>query len=169
MTGWQIAREAIRKPLERYLSPKLLVVKSTDRLQAALDLQEHIALQTLYLLHLRDERHSLDQLYFFQALLNSRLLREYVFILHTAYKWVQPQIEQRVLAFLPVPIVRTEHQHLVIEQAKALVRACSSPGPVVEWDEHITGLYEEQERAICALYDSVLPGLVTGKGVMCYG
>src|SRR5207248_11219794 len=35
---WWIAREAIAKPLERYLSPKLLVVKSTDRLQAVLDI-----------------------------------------------------------------------------------------------------------------------------------
>ena len=168
VTGWQIAREAIRKQLERYLSPKLLVVKSTDRLQAALDLQGHIALQTLYLVHPRDERQGLDQLYFFLALLNSRLLREYVFILHTAYKWVQPQIEQHVLACLPVPIVRTEHQQRIIEQAKALVHACSSSGPVVEWDGHIAGMYEEQERAICALYDSVLPGLLTDKGVMRY-
>jgi len=168
VSGWQIAREAIRKPLERYLSPKLLVVKSTDRLQAALDLQGHAALQTLYLLHLRDERQGLDQLYFFLALLNSRLLREYVFILHTAYKWVQPQIEQHVLACLPVPIIRIEHQQLIIKQAKALVHACSSTGPVVEWDGHIAGMYEEQERAICALYDSVLPGLLTDKGVMKY-
>jgi SAM-dependent methyltransferase len=169
MTSWQIAHEAVRKPLERYLSPKLLVVKSTDRLQAALDLQGHIALQTLYLVHLRDERQKLDQLYFFLALLNSRLLREYVFVLHTAYKWVQPQIEQHVLACLPVPIVETEYHQRIIEQAKALVHACSSLDPVVEWDEHITGMYEEQERAICALYDSVLPGLLTDKGVMRYG
>jgi SAM-dependent methyltransferase len=168
MTSWQIPREAIRKPLERYVSPKLLVVKSTARLQAALDLKGHIALQTLYLLHLRDEHQSLDQLYFFLALLNSRLLREYVFVLHTAYKWVQPQIEQHVLACLPVPIVKAEHQQRIIEQAKALVHACGSLGPVVEWDEHITGMYEEQECAICALYDSVLPGLLTDKGVMRY-
>jgi Eco57I restriction-modification methylase/restriction endonuclease TaqI-like protein len=148
----QIAREAITKPLERYLSPKLLVVKSTDRLQAALDLHGHIALQTLYLLHPRHQHESLDQLYFFLALLNSRLLREYVYVLHTAYKWVQPQIEQRVLASLPVPIVEHEHQQQVIKQAKSLENACSSLGPVVEWDEHITGMYEEQERTICALY-----------------
>jgi SAM-dependent methyltransferase len=169
VTNWQIAREAVRKPMERYLSPKLLVVKSTDRLHAALDLQGHITLQTLYLLHLRDECQGLDQLYFFLALLNSRLLREYFFVLHTAYKWVQPQIEQHVLARLPVPIVKIEYQQRIIEQAKALVHACSSLGPVVEWNEHITGMYQEQEHTICALYDSVLPGLLTDKGVMRYG
>ncbi len=168
-TGWRIARAAIMKPLARYLAPKLLVVKSTDRLQAALDLQGHVVLQTLYLLHLRSQPESVDQLYFFLALLNSRLLRKYVYVLHTAYKWVQPQIEQRVLANLPVPIVTSEYQQDIIEQAKSLVHACSSLGAVVEWDEHITHMYEELECSIYALYDSVFPGLLTDKGVMKYG
>ena len=167
-TDCHIARQAITKPLERYLSPKLLVVKSTDRLQAALDLRGYIALQTLYLLHPYNQHDSLDQLYFFLALLNSRLLREYVYVLHTAYKWVQPQIEQRVLATLPVPIIEPERQQPIIKRAKSLERACSLSGPVVEWNQHITGLYEEQERAICALYDTVLPGFFTDKGVIRY-
>jgi hypothetical protein len=158
-----IARNAIRKPLERYLSPKLFVVKSTDRLQATLDQQGHVALQTLYLLHLRNYHCNSDQLYFFLALLNSRLLREYVYALHTAYKMVQPQIEQRVLASLPVPLVKLEEQQKIIEQSKALVHACSSLGPVVEWSEYIIRMYEEQERAICALYDSALPGFLLTK------
>ena len=158
-----IARNAIRKPLERYLSPKLFVVKSTDRLQAALDQQGHVALQTLYLLHLRDHHGDPDQLYFFLALLNSRLLREYVYVLHTAYKMVQPQIEQRVLARLPVPLVKVGEQQKIIQQSKALMHACSSLGPVVEWSEHITRMYEKQERAICALYDSALTGSLLTK------
>ena len=83
-TDWFIAREAITKPFERYLSPKLLVVKSTDRLQGTLDLGGHVALQTLYLLHPREQNMSVDDLYFFLALLNSRLLRNYVYVLHTA-------------------------------------------------------------------------------------
>ncbi len=167
-TDSYIACQAITKPLERYLSPKLLVVKSTNRLQAAVDLMGHITLQTLYLLHPRNQRKSLDQLYFFLALLNSRLLREYVYVLHTAYKWVQPQIEQCVLATLPIPIVGSEYQQPIIERAKSLEHACSLSGPVVEWNEHITSMYEEQERAICALYDSVLPGFFTDKGVIRY-
>jgi SAM-dependent methyltransferase len=158
-----IARNAIRKPLERYLSPKLFVVKSTDRLQAVLDQHGHVALQTLYLLHLRNHHGDPDQLYFFLALLNSRLLREYVYVLHTAYKMVQPQIEQRVLASLPVPLVKLEEQQKIIQQSKALMHACSSLGPVVEWSEDITTMYEEQERAICTLYDSALAGSILTK------
>ncbi len=163
VANYLIARKAIHKPLERYLSPKLLVVKSTDRLQATLDLQGNVALQTLYLLHLRDQHASVDQLYFYMALLNSRLLREYVYVLHTAYKMVQPQIEQRVLASLPVPLVNSEAKRAIIERSRALLHACSSSGPVVEWNEHITALYEEQERDICALFDSVFAGALLTK------
>ncbi|MGZ3622247.1 MAG: N-6 DNA methylase [Ktedonobacteraceae bacterium] len=158
-----IGRDAIRKPLERYLTPKLCVVKSTDRLQAILDDQGHIALQTLYLLHLRNPNDKIDQLYFFLALLNSRLLREYVYALHTAYKMVQPQIEQRVLASLPVPLVKSEKQQQIIAQSRAIVLACGSSSPVVEWSKHITSMYEDLERAICALYDSALAGSILTK------
>jgi hypothetical protein len=82
---------------------------------------------------------------------------------------VQPQIEQHVLARLPIPIVEQEQRQQVIERAKSLVRACSKSGAVVEWDADITRMYEEQERAICALYDMVSPGLFADKGVIAYG
>jgi len=175
-----IAREAIVKPLTRYLSPKLLVVKSTARLQATLDTQGHVVLQTLYLLRLRNvvaprffegttlaepcliDRYAPDDLYFFLALLNSRLLREYVYILHTAYKWVQPQIEQSVLARLPIPIVETEARQQIIELSKRLMSACSTEDPVVEWKQLIHSIYEEQEYAIRKLYAAALPGLFVG-------
>jgi methylase of polypeptide subunit release factors len=153
---WWIARTAIAKPLERYRSPKLLVVKSTERLQAALDLQGHVTLQTLYLLHLREQDTPLDDLYFFLALLNSRLLQRYVYVLYTAYKWVQPQIEQHVLAQLPVPIVTASEKEAVIARSKLLVRACSPPGPVVEWKKNTRDIYEEQERALSALYNALI-------------
>ncbi len=153
---WWIAREAIAKPLERYLSPKLLVVKSTDRLQAVLDLQGHVALQTLYLLHLRKQDAPVDDLYFFLALLNSRLLQRYVYVLYTAYKWVQPQIEQHVLAQLPVPIVTVSEKEAVIARSKLLVHACSPPGSVVEWKKNARDIYEEQECALSALYNALL-------------
>jgi hypothetical protein len=149
-----IAREQVVKPLERYLKPKLLVVKSTGRLQTTLDLQGHVVLQTLYLLcpHTNDVK----ELYFLLALLNSRLLQEYVSVLYTAYKWVQPQIEQRVLAHLPIPTLRTAEKAAISERAQALLSACSEVKPVVELSERCKQMYEEQERAICALYEQFL-------------
>jgi hypothetical protein len=163
-----LAHEHIDKPLERYLLPKLIVVKSTGRLQATLDLRGHVVLQTLYLLRLPlphsltsqpgeqpEEEAGIDFLYFLLALLNSRLLREYVYVLHTAYKWVQPQIEQHVLANLPIPNVEFAARAAIIERAKQLY-ACSSSTPIVELEQRWNALYEEQELAICALYTLAL-------------
>jgi SAM-dependent methyltransferase len=172
-----LAREHIRKPLDRYILPKLLVVKSTGQLQATLDLQGHVVLQTLYLLSPRPsslqqfmtgrnegkeviaEEAILDGLYFLLALLNSRLLREYIYVLHTAYKWVQPQIEQHVLAHLPIPGVESGIRAEVVERAKQLY-ACSAAIPVVELEQKWNTLYEQQEQAICALYTAALPDSV---------
>jgi hypothetical protein len=100
--------------------------------------------------------YTLDDLYFFLALLNSRLLRQYVYTLHTAYKWVQPQIEQSVLARLPIPIVEQNVREDIICRVKALSSACSENSPVVEWNGTFTTMYEELEHAICALYDSIM-------------
>ena len=159
---WCIAREAIAKPLVRYLAPKLLIVKSTNRLQAALDTGGHVALQTLYLLHPFSDDASGDELYFFLALLNSRLLQEYVYMLYTAYKWVQPQIEQHVLAQLPVPVIASDYKSEIIERARHMVIACDKASSVVEWNESMQCLYAGQERAIRALYETALPGLFQG-------
>jgi hypothetical protein len=163
-----IAREAVVKPLQRYLAPKILVVKSTSELQAALDLRGHVVLQTLYLLQLNDaaprslplgpmqDISGLDGYYFLLALLNSRLLREYVRVLYTAYKWVQPQMEQHVLANLPIPVIEHERCVRISERAKLLMHACGEGAPVVELQQQVRVLYEEQERAIRALYEEAL-------------
>ena len=156
---WCIARESVAKPLARYLAPKLLVVKSTNRLQATLDMDGHIALQTLYLLHPLVDDASGDELYLLLALLNSRLLQEYVYMLYTAYKWVQPQIEQHVLAQLPIPVIASDYKSEIIERARHMMIACDKARPVVEWNESMQCLYAGQERAIRALYETALPGL----------
>jgi N-6 DNA Methylase/TaqI-like C-terminal specificity domain len=167
-----IARGTIRKSLERYFTPKLLIVKSAGRLQAALDLHNHVVLQTLYTLYLRSQQPTQgkqtlhekiqaqqqeDELYFLLALLNSRLLEEYVYILHTAYKWVQPQIEQHVLAQLPIPIsVNMDEKSLISKLARQLMYTCNQKDSSIELKNQYNELYEEQERAICALYTAAL-------------
>ncbi len=163
-----IAQMDLKKQLERYLAPKLLVVKSMGRLQATLDLQGHVILQTLYQLHLRTpgpptqdcgcaSQHEEDELYFLLALLNSQVLSDYIYTFHTAYKWVQPQIEQHILAHLPIPIVATSPEKTqIVQRARHLMRACSASSSVVKLKAQSTELYAEQERAICALYAAAL-------------
>lgn len=164
-----IAHNAIGKALPRYLSPKILVTKSVEHLCATLDLHQHVVLQTLYLLELQaspsplwqqytgNPRQIEDELYFLLALLNSRLLHDYVYILYTAYKWVQPQIEQYVLAQLPVPVIATSAEKTrIVRLARLLMHTCSkSPSHVKLQEQDSTTynvLYEQLEQAICALY-----------------
>lgn len=149
-----IAEQTLEKPLDRYSIAKLLVVKSTARLQAALDLQGYVVLQTLYMLTANAAESDENELYFLLALLNSRLLQEYVYIHYTAYKWVQPQIEQHVLAALPIPCCDGAQKGPIIERARQLARACSMATTVVELQQD--ALYQEQERAIRALYEEAL-------------
>ncbi|HZU00984.1 MAG TPA: TaqI-like C-terminal specificity domain-containing protein [Ktedonobacteraceae bacterium] len=159
-----IAREAVVKPLECYLAPKLLIVKSTGCLQATLDVQGHVVLQTLYLLSLRNEKGEIDQLYFLLALLNSRLLREYVYVLHTAYKWVQPQIEQHVLARLPIPTLEADERYEIIACAKQLREMYNQKDASQERRREILGIHEQIEHAVCMLYRR---GLHPASGVHC--
>ncbi|GCE04082.1 N-6 DNA methylase [Dictyobacter aurantiacus] len=182
-TCW-IAREQILKPLHRYQAPKILLVKSAGRLQATLDVQGHVVLQTLYMLQpvvnstSQPEFSEEDELYFLMALLNSRILQDYLYALHTAYKWVQPQIEQHVLAQLPIP-ARAAHaeKEQIIARARLLMHACSKSSSVVELKAQSYELYEEQERAICALYERALqqrqvpdsPRDAIDEGVSLYG
>jgi SAM-dependent methyltransferase len=187
-SGW-IAHENISKPLERYLKPKILLVKSSGRLRATLDLQGHIVLQTLYILQMNESKVEKkdpttptftveDELCFLLALLNSRLLQEYLYVLHTAYKWVQPQIEQYVLSQLPIPIhTAYTEKEAIISRARLLMHTCTPSPPVVELEAHHHDLYEEQERAICALYEATLQNKngvsnlhnVVNQGVSLYG
>jgi hypothetical protein len=223
---------ALKKPVERYQRPKLLVVKSTEHLQAALDTQGHVVLQTLYLLQLRlpiiknpgvsptspgeesrgagdgssltkDEalptspksrgagdgssltgngvpptspflegmggEESRETYYFLLALLNSRLLGGYVYHLHTAYKLVQPQIEQAVLARLPIAWGTVSERQEIAARARILAQACSEADPVVEWEQDLLFLYEEQERAVRALYAAASSGIFAGKGALIDG
>jgi hypothetical protein len=111
-------------------------------------------LQTLYMLYAREQGTCQDDLYFLLALLNSRLLQHYVTVLYTAYKWVQPQIEQHVLARLPIPRGEPAAKQQIGDNARQLAEACGRSGPVVEWKEDIQCMYEELERAICALYSA---------------
>ena len=77
-------------------------------------------------------------------------------MLHTAYKWVQPQIEQHVLACLPIPTLETDETHEIIAYAKQLREAYSQVDASVERTREILGVYERMEHDICMLYERVI-------------
>jgi SAM-dependent methyltransferase len=156
-----IHEKDVFKPLPRYLVPKLVVVKSMNHLCSTLDLNGCVVLQTLYMLHLRQPLSSpptppcnaYDDLYFFLALLNSRFLNKYIYTLYTAYKWVQPQIEQHVLAHLPIPRhVDPSLKQAIIRRARQLLEL----GGISEEQEHFQKMYVEQEQDIQNLYTTTI-------------
>jgi hypothetical protein len=71
-----------------------------------------------------------------------------------------------VLARLPVPWGEVDLRREIAVRARELEHACSKTGSIVEWGEHFPFLYEEQERAIRALYALATPGIFTDKGVV---
>ena len=160
--GVYLRREQVTKPLERYHTPKLLVVKSTGLLSAALDKQGYVAVQTLYLLHPKTAQSSLAYLL---ALLNSRLLRGYLWLHHTAYKLVQPQIEQEALARLPVPLATLAQQEALAALAEQLQQcyqerdelalktasACANEAAWIQLEQTIADLYTRLDASIAAL------------------
>jgi hypothetical protein len=157
-----LRREQVTKPLERYHAPKLLVVKSTGLLAAALDAQDFVALQTLYLLHAKTAQWSLAYLL---ALLNSRLLRSYLWLHHTAYKLVQPQIEQEALARLPIPLAQSAQQQELAslaeqlqqcyrkqdELALRLASACANEAAWIQLEQSIYDLAARLDASIATL------------------
>lgn len=172
ISAWRMPQSSVKKLLANYLRPKLLVVKSTERLQAVLDTQGHIVLQTLYLLHVRRPDLDLETSYYLLALLNSRLLRDYIYYLTTAYKLVQPQIDLAALAHLPIAWGYPRQQLEIATRAREIERACTRAGYGIEWDQRMADYYEEQEQAIYALYARIVPSLLRNqdhKGVSCYG
>ena len=146
--GYYLPAAYVRKPRWLYQAPKILVVKSTDRLTAALDTTGYVTLQTLYLVH---AGHDIIDLPVLLALLNSRLLRVYLLLTSTRYKLVQPQIEQHVLGDLPLPALSARDAAALRHLAWQLHHAYQEP-------------IAEAQGAVSPSGGLLLSSSLTGKG-----
>ncbi|MCL5104379.1 MAG: N-6 DNA methylase [Armatimonadetes bacterium] len=102
--GRMVKLSAIRKPVLRYLSTKIVVQKSSPRLVAALDRvtddhRGYVFPQSVYGIELRDS--GMHEVYLL-CLLNSEVMNEYIRRTVTGYKLVQPQIEIEDIRALPI-------------------------------------------------------------------
>lgn len=102
--GRKVNLSAIRKPVFRYLSTKILIQKSSPRLIAALDEvsedhQGYVFPQSVYGIELREP--GMHEVYLL-CLLNSEVLNEYIWRAVTGYKLIQPQLEIEDLRALPI-------------------------------------------------------------------
>lgn len=89
----------IRKKTELYQAPKLVIVKTGDKLACALDEEGIITLQSVYNLRAKDKSVDLN---FLLGILNSKLLTHYVRKRYTGYKKLFPQITQGQILSLPI-------------------------------------------------------------------
>jgi glutamine phosphoribosylpyrophosphate amidotransferase len=69
---------------------------------------------------------------------------------------VQPQIEQHVLARLPIPGLDSDEKHEIIACAKQLKEMYSQIDASLLRSREILGMYEQIEHAVCMLYRRVL-------------
>lgn len=111
--GYKIARGNVKKNLEWYQNPKIVLQKSSARVVAAHDASGFVIPQSVYGISLREGHY--HPLYLL-AVLNSAFMSDYVFRAYTGYKMVQPQIELEDVRALPIrtidfeanPVERTE-------------------------------------------------------------
>jgi hypothetical protein len=108
----------LTKPASCYQAPKIVVVKTGRRCVAALETAGLATMQSLYNLHLLDERLAYEALL---AILNSRLIDYYLYKTFTAYKRLFPQLNQTTLAAIPLPRHLAAHQEPLIAAARAMM------------------------------------------------
>jgi hypothetical protein len=140
--GRRIPESRVEKPRERYARTKILIQKSSPRIIAALDRATsrhpgYVFPQSVYAVELREP--GMDE-YYLLCLLNSEVLREYIWRTVTAYKMVQPQLEIEDIKALPIRTVEftTPHGQRRELAAKGLAifeRECGRAAEAVRFPE----------------------------------
>ncbi|WP_376794867.1 Eco57I restriction-modification methylase domain-containing protein [Thermogemmatispora sp.] len=108
----------LTKPASLYKAPKIVVVKTGRRCVAALESAGLATMQSLYNLHLLDEKLSYEVLL---AILNSRLIDYYLYKTFTAYKRLFPQLNQTTLATIPLPRQLAGRQEPLVAAVRAMM------------------------------------------------
>ena len=117
-----------------YISPKIVLQKSAPKFVAAIDHQNFIVPQSIYIIHERES--SPIDLYFIVGYLNSNLVNEYLKKRVTGYKFIMPHYEQKDLKNIPLPnfdfsrkqfdLRRKEIKKYKILDKESLLDACVS-------------------------------------------
>lgn len=107
-----LSRERVRKPAERYRSPKLVIAKTGRRLTVAVDRRHHVALQSVYMLHLKADAPPWLTPWMLSALLNSEAVHQRFIAPWTDAKRVFPQITQRMLRDIRLPALERLQAHV---------------------------------------------------------
>lgn len=159
MVGEDIARYSVRQPTRflqtikkdtwRYASPKIIMLKTGYKCIAALDMEGHVTMQSVYNLHVTRPEIAYETLL---ALLNSRFVYWFVYKIFTSYKGLFPQLNQSTIQAIPVPLnIGSKQDELVrlVQEMAALKKASASENIDCAQIEQVD---REIDRVIYALY-----------------
>lgn len=135
----------VHKKKSQYASPKILIRKTGRRLVAALDTNNHVALQSLYCARLSG-RHKYP-LEFFLALLNSDFVNKHFIETETSKKAQFPQINQGLITAIPVPdFDQSQVDSLVGLVNRILSNPSETSACIKEIERLVTLAYKQKEE-----------------------
>jgi methylase of polypeptide subunit release factors len=141
--------QAIKKDARRYVSPKIIMLKTGYKCVAALDYEGYITMQSVYNLHITRPEIAYETLL---GLLNSRFAHWFVYKIFTSYKGLFPQLNQSTIQAIPVPTdIGSRQDELIklVQEMLSLKKATDSKNFHSMQIEHLD---REINRLIYALY-----------------
>ena len=159
LVGEDIARYFVRQPTRflqtikkdtwRYAAPKIIMLKTGYRCIAALDMEGHVTMQSVYNLHVTQPEIAYETLL---ALLNSRFARWFVYKIFTSYKGLFPQLNQSTIQAIPVPLTIGSRQDELVRLAQEVVALKTASASENIDCMQIEQVDREIDRVIYALY-----------------
>lgn len=128
LVGEDIARYYVRQPTRflqtfkkdarRYASPKIIMLKTGYKCNAALDMEGYVTMQSVYNLHVTRPEIAYEAVL---ALLNSRFAHWFVYKIFTSYKGLFPQLNQSTIQAIPVPLDIASRQDELVKLAQEML------------------------------------------------
>ncbi len=110
--------QTFKKDARRYESPKIIMLKTGYKCNAALDSEGYVTMQSVYNLHVTRPEIAYEAIL---ALLNSRFARWFVYKIFTSYKGLFPQLNQSTIQAIPVPLNISSRQDELVSLVQELV------------------------------------------------
>ncbi len=159
LVGEDIARYFVQRPTRflqtikkdggRYTSPKVIMLKTGYRCIAALDMEGHVTMQSVYNLHITRPEIVYETLL---ALLNSRFVYWFVYKVFTSYKGLFPQLNQSTIQAIPIPLNFGSRQDELVKLVQEMLCLKKELKSIETAYKQIELLDSEINRLIYGLY-----------------
>ncbi len=110
--------QTFKKDARRYVSPKIIMLKTGHKCVAALDSGGYVTMQSVYNLHVTRPEIAYEAVL---ALLNSRFTHWFVYKIFTSYKGLFPQLNQSTIQAIPVPLTISSRQDELVKLVQEML------------------------------------------------